>query len=129
MIVVDTSALLAVLLEETQAGSCSAVLTEATGLVISAGTLTEALLVAGQRGFEHEMEQLIEEFGFEIAPVTLAIARRAARAYSRWGKGNHPAKLNFGDCFAYAEAEARSCPLLFIGEDFKQTDLKSALNG
>lgn len=129
MIVVDTSALLAIVLEEAEADACSAILTDASELVISAGTLAEALLVAGQRGVGDDLEQLVDRVGFEIVPVTPAVARRVAAAYARWGKGNHPARLNFGDCFAYAEAEARSCPLLFIGGDFKQTDLKSALNG
>jgi ribonuclease VapC len=128
VIVVDTSALLAVVLEEAEADSCSAILTDAPELVISAGTLAEALLVAGQRGVGDDLEQLIDRMGFEIAPVTPAVVRRVAGAYVRWGKGNHPARLNFGDCFAYAEAEARSCPLLFIGDDFARTDLKSALD-
>jgi len=129
VIVVDTSALLAIVLEEAEADSCSAILTDASELVISTGTLAEALLVAGQRGVGDDLEQLVNRMGFEIAPVTPAVARRVAEAYARWGKGNHPARLNFGDCFAYAEAEARSCPLLFIGDDFARTDLKSALDG
>ncbi|HYI71714.1 MAG TPA: type II toxin-antitoxin system VapC family toxin, partial [Skermanella sp.] len=53
--------------------------------------------------------------------------RRIAQAYERWGKGVHPAGLNFGDCFAYAVASEHSCPLLFIGDDFSKTDLRQAL--
>jgi ribonuclease VapC len=59
--------------------------------------------------------------------VTPASARHVARAYERWGKGFHPAGLNFGDCFAYALAKEHSCPLLFVGKDFSKTDIASVL--
>jgi len=59
--------------------------------------------------------------------VTEETAERAAAAYARWGKGNHPAGLNFGDCFAYALAEQMNCPLLFVGDDFSKTDIVPAL--
>jgi ribonuclease VapC len=62
-----------------------------------------------------------------VLTVTAASARRIAQAHSRWGKGAHPAGLNFGDCFAYEVAKAHACPLLFIGNDFAKTDLVSAL--
>ena len=55
--------------------------------------------------------------------VTAVDARLVADAYECWGKGEHPASLNFGDCFAYALAKARDCPLLFVGNDFAQTDV------
>ena len=64
--------------------------------------------------------------GFEIVPVTEASARSAAAAYDRWGKGIHPAALNFGDCFSYALAKSRGEALLFKGQDFSRTDVKSA---
>jgi ribonuclease VapC len=63
----------------------------------------------------------------EIAPVTAASAKRVADAYSTWGKGVHPASLNFGDCFAYALAKDRNCRLLFVGEDFARTDVERVL--
>lgn len=128
MIVVDTSALMAVILREPQAGVCVTALDQAEDIAISATTLAEALVVAGLRGIAPEMEQLIEELGCEVAPVTEAFAGRVARAYARWGKGVHPAGLNFGDCFAYALAEERARPLLYIGDDFAGTDIASALS-
>ena len=73
------------------------------------------------------MTRLIDELGFEIVAVTPGAARRVAAAYARWGKGMHPAGLNFGDHFAYAVAEERACPLLFVGIDFTRTDLRSVL--
>ncbi|OWJ64312.1 type II toxin-antitoxin system VapC family toxin [Inquilinus limosus] len=129
MIVVDTSALMAIIMKEPEAQRCAAILGSEPELVISAGTVAEAMIVAGGRQVAREMERLITGAGLEIAAVTPSLSWRVAAAYARWGKGNHPARLNFGDCFAYAEAEARSCPLLFIGDDFARTDLKSALDG
>ena len=119
---------MAVILREPQASVCIAALDQAEDIAISAATLAEALVVAGLRGIAPEMEQLIEELGCEVAPVSEALAARVARAYARWGKGVHPAGLNFGDCFAYALAEERACPLLFIGDDFARTDIISALS-
>jgi ribonuclease VapC len=128
MIVVDTSALMAVALDEAEAEQCSAELENASEIAISAATVAEALIVASMRNVGPEMQRLIDELGFEIAPVTPAAAQRVARAYARWGKGVHPAGLNFGDCFAYALAEERACPLLYVGNDFSRTDLVSALS-
>ena len=65
--------------------------------------------------------------GFVVAPVTGAGARRVAQAYAAWGKGVHPAGLNFGDCFAYALAKDFDEPLLFVGRDFAHTDIRPAL--
>jgi ribonuclease VapC len=127
MIAVDTSALMAILLDETQAAARMQVLETEAEIVISAGTIAEALIVAGRRNVGAEMAQLLDGPGFEIAPVTPASARRVATAYDRWGKGIHPAGLNFGDCFAYEVAKARACRLLFIGNDFMKTDLESVL--
>jgi len=126
MIAVDTSALMAVILREPDASACITALDEADEIVISAATFAEALLVAGLRNIGPEMRELVEELGCEVAPVTEADARRVARAYARWGKGVHPAGLNFGDCFAYALAEERGWPLLYVGEDFSRTDIVSA---
>jgi ribonuclease VapC len=67
-------------------------------------------------------------WAFEIVSVTPASARRIAAAYERWGRGMHPAGLNFGDCFSYEVAKERSCPLLYVGDDFSHTDLESALS-
>ena len=127
MIAVDTSALVAVILRQRQWQECYDVLRYETELVISAGTLSEALIVAGRKSIAPEMTTLLEGCDCEVDPVTAFVARQAAAAYGRWGKGNHPAKLNFGDCFAYELATRRACPLLFVGEDFSKTDVKRAL--
>jgi len=93
---------------------------------MSAGTAAEALVLAGQRGFRPALEEMLTEFAIEIVPLAAADVVRVADAYARWGRGNHPAGLNFGDCFAYALARTRECPLLFIGNDFSRTDIEAA---
>jgi len=127
MIVVDTSALLAIILDEPKAAACAVALQEATDLVMSAGTLQEAMIVASQKDFEVEMSELIERMAISVVDVTADSARRGAGYYRKWGKGFHPARLNYGDCFAYALAKERNCPLLYIGNDFERTDIESAI--
>ena len=126
MIVVDTSALVAVLLREQQFEACKATLDREQRLLMSAGTLVEALAVAARRGFLQEMSGLVDAFGFEIATVTPAAARRVAEAFGRWGKGVHPAGLNLGHCFAYALAQENDCALMFVGDDFAKTNVRRA---
>lgn len=127
MIAVDTSALMAIVLDESTADACVAVLETEDELVISAGTVAELLIVAARRGVAEEMQSLLDELGFEITPVTEGAARRVAEAYARWGKGIHAAALNFGDCFAYEVAKDRACPLLYVGDDFRKTDVEGAI--
>ncbi len=127
MTVVDTSALVAVLLKEPAARACSEMLEADPDLLMSAATLTEAMIVAGRRGVDEEMDALIDGLAIEIVPLMRADARRAAEAHARWGKGVHRAGLNFGDCFAYALAKQRDCALLFVGDDFAHTDIKPAM--
>lgn len=127
MTVVDTSALIAVLLREPAAGACSGILEADPDLLMSAATLAEALIVGGRRGVGAEMATLIDGVAIEIVPLMPADAHRAAEVYARWGKGVHPAALNFGDCFAYALAKERNCPLLFVGDDFARTDIKPSI--
>ncbi len=127
MIAVDTSALMAMVLNEPEADAVAAVLETEDRLLISAGTVAEALIVAGRRNVGEEVAQLIDGLGFEIVSVTPASARRMAAAYGKWGKGVHPAALNFGDCFAYEVAKEHGCPLLYVGEDFSRTDVESVL--
>jgi ribonuclease VapC len=127
MIAVDTSALMAILLNEPNADACIAALVAGGELVISAATVAEALIVANNRNVGEEMSRLLDELGFEVVGVTAASARRVASAYSTWGKGAHAASLNFGDCFAYEVAKERASPLLYVGDDFSKTDLKRAL--
>ena len=128
MIAVDTSALMAIALGETEAEVCIKILETETEIVISAGTVAEALIVADRRNVGDEMIRLIDGLGFEIVSVTPASARRIAAAYARWGRGAHPAGLNFGDCFSYEVANEHSCPLLYVGDDFSKTNLESALS-
>lgn len=127
MMAVDTSALMAIVLREAEADRCKAALEEEPDLLISAGTVAEALIVAASRNLVEEMNRLIDGLGFDIVSVTPASAHRIAAAYARWGRGAHPTGLNFGDCFSYAVAKERSCPLLYVGEDFAKTDLASAV--
>jgi len=70
-----------------------------------------------------EMSDLIGSLDWEVVPVTEADARLVAQACARWRKGVHPARLNYGDCFAYALAQDRRCPFLYVGEDFATTDV------
>lgn len=125
MIAVDTSALMAILLGEPESDSLISALEADTEVLISAAIVAEALVVAGRRNVADEMIRLIEDLGLTIVPVTAAVARRVAEAYGAWGKGVHPASLNFGDCFSYAIARDHACPLLYVGEDFARTDLPS----
>ncbi len=127
MIAVDTSALMAIVLNEAEADACAAALEAEDDLLISAGTVAEVLIVAARRNVGAEMERLIDGLGFEIVSLTSASARRIAQAYAKWGKGVHPAALNFGDCFAYEVAKEHACRLLYVGDNFAQTDIKSAL--
>ena len=110
MIAVDTSALMTILLREARHEACTRVITGEPDLLISAGTMAEALIVAGRRRLGEEMRRLIEGNGFNVIAVTSASAA-----------------LNYGDCFAYVVAKGHSCPLLYIGDDFAKTDLQSAL--
>ena len=127
MIAVDTSALMAVVLKEPAFDACRRAIAAEDDVLLSAGTAAEAFIVAQGRNVSRQMNDLLERVTFQIVPVTQAPARRVAAAYARWGKGFHPARLNFGDCFSYEVAKLHNCPLLFVGNDFSQTDIVSAL--
>ncbi|BCM84089.1 hypothetical protein mvi_25500 [Methylobacterium indicum] len=103
-----------------------AVLIAEPDILISAGTLAEAMIVSGRRNIAEGVRALVDDLAFEVIPVTAAVAYDCAAAYAQWGKGVHPAGLNRGDCFAYALAKARNCPLLFVGDDFARTDITNA---
>ncbi len=118
---------MAIVLNEPDAERCSAALATTDELVISAATIAESLIVASRRNVRAEMERLIAGLGFQVIAITHQGAQRAADAYESWGKGLHPAALNFGDCFAYAVAADHSCPLLYVGEDFSKTDVTSVI--
>lgn len=128
MIAVDTSALMAILLDEREADACIAALEGADEILISATTAAEALIVAARRNVADEMEAILGKLGFEVIGVTFDTARRVAQAYAKWGKGlARRGALNFGDCFAYDVARQHACPLLYVGRDFAKTDIRSAL--
>ena len=130
MIVVDTSAILAILLNETEAEEFREVLSLDPDIRLSAVTDFETRLLA----FSRRGQRLVASYEafFEAAGLTVeAFAQEAAvlafDAYRRFGKGNHPARLNFGDCAAYALAKSLGAPLLFKGTDFARTDIRRAL--
>lgn len=127
MIAVDTSALVAILLDEPRKDDCITALSNDNDVLISAGTLAEASIIAACRGLSADLASLVEKMGFEVVAVTHDTTARIGQIYAKWGKGIHPASLNFGDCFAYDVAREHSCPLLFIGNDFSRTDIQSAI--
>ena len=127
MIAVDTSALMAIVFGEAEADACIAALEAEDEILISAGTVAEALIVAARRNVGEEMESLIDGLGLTVIAVSLASAQRIAHAYEQWGKGIHAAGLNLGDCFAYEIAKHHGCRLLYVGNDFAKTDIKGLL--
>ena len=127
MIVIDSSALMAIALNEPPAEACRAAIDRHAELLISAASLTEVLIVAMRRRISDEIEELIEGLELSIVAVSVEDARAAARAYRTWGKGFHPAALNFGDCLAYGLARKNGCPLLYVGNDFARTDIEAAI--
>jgi ribonuclease VapC len=129
VIVVDTSALIAVLRDEIDGVAIAAALGNAERRLISAGTMIEAGIVTAHRGNEHSrLMELVKRTELEIVATSGAEALAGISAFRRYGRGSkHPAKLNFGDCFAYALAKTRNLPLLFKGDDFIHTDIEPAL--
>jgi ribonuclease VapC len=127
VIVVDSSALIAIIDNEPGRDACVEVLAGDADIVMSAGTLAEALIVASGRRMEAALEMVVDNLEIAVDPVTYEVALDVGRAYRRWGKGFHPARLNYGDCFAYVTAKAWNAPLLFVGDEFSQTDVRSAL--
>ena len=128
--VVDTSAILVVLFEESEADSFLRHLRAAVRPVLSAANWLElAIVVDGRKGPQWlpELDAFLDGLDVVTVPVSLNQARIAREADRRFGKGNHPAGLNFGDCFAYALAKERDLPLLFKGAGFPLTDLRPAL--
>ena len=128
--IVDTSALLAILFREPDAGRFERVIaTTAGGRLSVANALEASIVVEGRGGVEagNELDAFLESAGIALEPVTQEHLAAARRAWRRFGKGNHAAALNFGDCFAYALAEVTGEPLLFKGGDFTRTDIVPAL--
>jgi ribonuclease VapC len=130
MIVVDTSALIAILDREPDAALYAEAIAETDSPLISAATLLELHIVmlnrhGGRAG--QLVDRLIQDAGFQIEHFTAQHLDLAREAYARYGKGRNSAGLNYGDCFSYALAKATGLPLLFKGEDFSKTDLLAAL--
>lgn len=127
--IVDTSALMTVILGEAEAELFLAQMSGSTELSVSAATVVEAGIVAeakGGREAADDLEALLGELECEVVPLDPEQATVAVEAWRRFGKGRHPAGLNLGDCFAYAAAKVSGRPLLFKGDDFTQTDISAA---
>ena len=127
--IVDSSAVLAVLYREPDAGRYETAIASATGCRMSVANVLEASIVLEARGGAaagHELDTFLQDAAIELTPVTAEHMDAARRAWRRFGKGNHPAALNFGDCFAYALAAVTGEPLLFKGEGFARTDVEVA---
>ena len=125
--IVDTSALLAILFAEPEAEDFARAIAGAEVCRMSAANLLEAGIVADNQAdvrAGNQLDALVANFRLRIEPVTEAQVRIARQAYLDFGRGSHPAALNFGDCFAYALAKATGEPLLFKGEDFARTDIR-----
>ena len=127
MIAVDSSALMAIVLHEPVGKACMTALRADDSLLISAGTVAEALIVANRRGAGERMRMLIDGLGLEIVPVAAVQAFRIAETHAKWGKGAKTAGLNFGDCFSYVLAKEHGCALLYVGRDFARTDIRGAI--
>lgn len=124
--VIDTSALLAILQDEPERRAFNEAIEAADTRAMSMANFVETSIVVESRyGAEgiRDLDLFIERAAIELVDVTLPQGHAARRAFARYGKGRHPAGLNFGDCFAYALATERSEPLLFKGGDFDQTDV------
>jgi ribonuclease VapC len=127
--VVDTSALIAILFDEPEKSVFAAKIDAAADPKVSAVTRVEAMMVyLGRRRNEpSDVLDLIDILGLKTVDVDRAQADSALDAFTRFGKGRHPAQLNLGDCFAYALASTLNEPLLFKGEDFDKTDIEPAI--
>jgi ribonuclease VapC len=127
-VIIDSSALVAIILEEPGALACMTKLSKASSISISAVTLTEASMVLLSRGGQIKVDLLdayLAQIDAEVIPVDRVQALLAREAFDRYGKGRDKARLNLGDCFVYALAKYYGEPLLFLGSDFSETDLLS----
>jgi ribonuclease VapC len=128
--IVDTSAVVAVLFGEPEADAYTRLIHDADRCLISSGTFLElSIVIERQTGPEvaRQCDMFFRRAGIIIEPFTVEQAHIARQAFHDFGKGRHPAGLNFGDCFAYALTKTSGEPLLFKGEDFRRTDIVSVL--
>jgi ribonuclease VapC len=129
VIVVDTSAVIAIVRGEPEASAFEAILDRADAAMMSVISYVEVhMVIAGRRPNAdfNRTEEWFQALGIEIVTVTPEQGTLAVKAFFEYGKGRHPARLNLSDCFAYALAKSRGLPLLFKGNDFSQTDLAPA---
>jgi len=128
--VIDTSAIVAILMDELESDIFSQILVGETTLAISAVTFHEAsIVIAGKKRHPSAaglVDELIRDLEIEVAAATIDHALAAREAYFRFGRGYHRAGLNLADCLAYALARSRGEPLLFKGDDFSRTDIAPA---
>ena len=127
--IVDSSALIAVVNRESDAGRYEEAMLTAPHCRMSVANFLETTMVVESRGgvaAGHELDIVLVRAGIEPVPVTVEQMEAARQAWRRFGRGNHPAALNFGDCFAYALARVTNEPLLFKGDDFSRTDILTA---
>ena len=130
--ILDTSALLAILLRETEAATFAKAIEDADSVRMSVVSYLEAAIFVDRHGDEVRramLDTFLEEFSIRLEPVTVQQIRLARQAFRSFGQGTHPAGLNFGDCFTYALAKALREPVLFKGTDFSRTDLLPAIEG
>lgn len=131
--IIDTSALIAILKGEPDAARYAAALEVAPIRRLSAASYVECGIIVDRNDhpvLARRLDDMLDEASISIEPFTEAHARIARQAYRDFGRGSgHPARLNFGDCFSYALAKATGEPLLFKGDDFHHTDVASALAG
>ncbi len=128
--VLDTSAILAVLLAEPDSARFETAVAQTASVLVSAGTYLEAAIVVEARFGEaggRELDELLRRWSVTIEPVDADQVDIGRRAYRAYGRGHHTAGLNYGDCFSYALAIATGEPLLFKGEDFSRTDVIIAI--
>ena len=128
---IDASALLSILFREPDYERLLEALDKADSVAVGAPTLAEAKIVLGARlGFEKVflLDELLRRMDAEVVPFGREHADEAVRAYRRFGKGRHPAALDFGDAMSYAAAKLAGKPLLFAGSDFSETDVQAALS-
>ena len=124
---VDTSAVLACCLGEAGFEQFESILTSSLKPMMSAASRLELGIVAMNRHIQPRVDEAHQTYQIQIEPYTQAQAEMAKAAFAQYGKGRHPAALNFGDCCAYALAKSMNLPLLYKGNDFAQTDITSAL--
>ncbi|MCO5159168.1 MAG: type II toxin-antitoxin system VapC family toxin [Aquamicrobium sp.] len=127
--VIDTSAIVAIFLDEPDAPAYGERIVDDPVRLVSAATLVEAAMVIESRFGDAggaELDLWLHRTGAEIVAVSAEHADQARRAWRRYGKGRHPAGLNYGDCFSYALAKLTGEPLLFKGDDFSKTDISPA---